>query len=105
MKNIEKYKWLIIASCCSTFTVLIVKHYELYSYNWLLVTAVISECGLIYSYIQLLKRDDLISQFGLVKIMSILLVILPSIILFESKLTIKKIIGLLFGIIAIYLLN
>ena len=105
IENIQKYKWLIIASFCSALTVLMVKQYEqLTNYLYLLVVA-LSEIGLIYGYIQLLQKGDLITEFALVKIISILIVLLPSIMFFGSILTTKKIIGLIFGIIAIYLLN
>jgi multidrug transporter EmrE-like cation transporter len=105
IENIQKYKWLIIASFCSALTVLMVKQYEQSTnYLYLLVVA-LSEIGLIYGYIQLLQKGDLITEFALVKIISILIVILPSMMFFGSILTTKKIIGLIFGIIAIYLLN
>jgi uncharacterized protein (UPF0333 family) len=55
-----------------------------------LLVAVLSEYGLIYSYIQLLKKGDIVTEFALVKIIAILIVIIPSILLFESNLTIEK---------------
>ena len=105
IENIQKYKWLIIASFFSALTILMVKQYEQSTnYLYLLVVA-LSEFGLIYSYIELLKTGELVTLFALVKIISILIVIIPGIIFFGSILTTKKIIGLIFGLIAIYLLN
>jgi multidrug transporter EmrE-like cation transporter len=86
-------------------TVIIIKQYEKSPNNWLLLATVLSEMVLIYSYIKLLKNDNIITLFGLVKFISILLVIAPGIIFFGSKLTIKQIIGIIFAIISIYLLN
>jgi multidrug transporter EmrE-like cation transporter len=102
---LQTYKWLLIASFFSALTILMVKQYEnSTNYLYLLVVA-LSELGLIYSYIELLQKGELVTQFALVKIISILIVILPSIMFFGSELTTKKIIGLMFGMIAIYLLN
>ena len=105
IENIQKYKWLIIASFFSALTILMVKQYEQSTnYLYLLVVA-LSEFGLIYSYIELLEKGELVTLFALVKIISILIAIIPGIIFFGSILTTKKIIGLIFGLIAIYLLN
>jgi hypothetical protein len=60
--------------------------------------------GLIYSYIQLLQRSDIVTGYSMVKIISILIVLLPSLVLLNVKLTNEKIIGILFAIIAMYLL-
>jgi multidrug transporter EmrE-like cation transporter len=104
-ENIQKYKWLFIASFFSALTVIFIKQYDKTGNNWLLLVTALSEIGLIYGYIQLLKNGDLLTLFGLVKIISILLVIIPSIVFFGSKLTIKKIIGIILAMISIYLLN
>jgi|LakMenEpi03Aug12_release.lakeMendotaPanAssembly.Ray.scaffolds.fasta_scaffold1050635_1 hypothetical protein len=105
IENIQIYKWLLLASFFSALTILMVKQYEKsMNYLYLLVVA-LSEFGLIYSYIELLKKGELVTQFALVKIISILIVIILGIIFFGTGLTTKKIIGLLFGMIAIYLLN
>lgn len=105
IENIQSYKWLFMASFFSSLTIIIIKYYETNKNNlWLLVVA-LSECGLIYSYIKLLKNDDILTQYSLVKIIAILIVIIPSTLFFGSKLTIRKIIGLIFGISSIYLLK
>jgi hypothetical protein len=70
-----------------------------------LLVTVLTEVVLIYSYINLLKNDNIITIVALVKIITILMVIVPSIIFFGSELTIKKIFGIIFALIAIYLLN
>ena len=105
VKNIQINMLLFLASFFSALTIIIIKQYEKSSNIWLLLAVALSEIGLIYSYIQLLKSDNIITLFGLVKIIAILMVIVPGIIFFESKLTIKQIIGLIFAVIAIYLLN
>ena len=104
-ETIKIYKWLFIASFFSALTVILIKQYEKYTNNWLLLITALSEFGLIYSYIQLLKNDDILTQFALVKMIAILMIIIPNILLFESVLTMKQIVGLIFAVIAIYLLK
>ena len=105
LENIQMPKWLFIASFFSALTVIIIKQYKKTANNWLLLVTALSETGLIYSYIKLLKNDDILTQFALVKIIAIIMIIAPSILLFGSEVTTNKIIGLIFAIIAIYLLK
>ena len=102
---LQTYKWLLLASFFSALTILVIKYYEKNSNNLLLLIAALSETGLIYSYIQLLKKDDILTKFSLVKIIAILIVIIPSMLFFGTELTTSKIFGLLFGIASIYLLK
>ena len=105
IENIQKYKWLLLASFFSALTILMIKLYEKSINYFYLLVAALSEFGLIYSYIELLEKGELVTQFSLVKIISILIVLIFGIIFFGSELTTKKIIGLIFGMIAFYLLN
>lgn len=52
----------------------------------------------------MLQNGDILTGFSLVKIISILIVIFPSIMFLDVELTNKKIIGLIFAFVAIYLL-
>jgi len=105
LENIQMSKWLFFSSFFSALTIIIIKQYEKTANNWLLLVTALTETGLIYSYIKLLKNDDILTQFALVKIIAIIMIIAPSILLFGSEVTTKKIIGLIFAIIAIYLLK
>ena len=67
-------------------------------------------CLLFYSvmiaiYIKLLRNDGLNKVYTLVQILQVILVVLMGILFFNEKLSLNIIIGLLFGIVAIYLLN
>ena len=104
-ENIQMPKWLFFASFFSALTIIIIKQYEKTANNWLLLVTALTETGLIYSYIKLLKNDDILTQFALVKMVAIIMIIAPSILLFGSEVTTNKIIGLIFAIIAIYLLK
>ena len=56
-------------------------------------------------YIKLLRNDGLNKVYTLVQILQVILVVLMGILFFNEKLSLNIIIGLLFGIVAIYLLN
>jgi multidrug transporter EmrE-like cation transporter len=104
-ENIQLSKWLFFSSFFSALTIIIIKQYEKTANNWLLLVTALTETGLIYSYIKLIKNDDILTQFALVKMVAIIMIIAPSILLFGSEVTTNKIIGLIFAIIAIYLLK
>jgi hypothetical protein len=103
-KNIQINWWLFMASFFSALTVVIVKYYVKYGHKGLLLLAMISEAGLIYGYIWILQNKDILTEFALVKILSILFVIIPSIMFFGSELTVKTVLGLIAAVVAIYLL-
>ena len=104
-KNIQNYIWLFISSFFSALTIVLIKYYQHFHNNWFLLATLLSETVLIYCYMQILNYDDILTQFSLVKIIAILLVAVPSILLAWTKLTKTKIFGIIFGIIAIYLLK
>lgn len=104
IENIQLYKWLLIASFFSALTIISIKYSLKNKNKYLLLVTTLSEIGLIYSYIQMLQTGDILTGFSLVKIISILIVIFPSIMFLDVELTNKKIIGLIFAFVAIYLL-
>ena len=111
LKNIDmlniiiNHKWLLISAFFSALTVTIVKFYETNKNIGLLALALASETGLIYGYVQILTQKDILTDFALVKIISILFLFLPSIYFFGTKLTKSKILGLILASISMYLLN
>ena len=105
IQNFKFYKWLLIASFFSALTIISIKYHLKYPDKYLLLVTVLSEIGLIYSYIQMLQNGDILTGFSLVKIISILIVLFPSILFLSVELTNRKIIGLIFAFIAIYLLS
>lgn len=104
IENIQLHKWLLIASFFSALTIISIKYSLKNKNNYLLLVTTLSEIGLIYSYIQMLQNGDILTGFSLVKIISILIVLFPSIMFLDVELTNKKIFGLIFAFVAIYLL-
>ena len=105
IENIQNYKWLLTSSFFSVLAIVLVKYYSNFKNNWLLILALLCECVILYSYVQILNYGDILTQYALVKIIAILLVSVPSILLAWTKLTISKAFGIIFGIVAIYLLK
>ena len=105
-QNIQiDYYWPFIAAFFSALTIILIKYYVKTSNYFLLLFVLLSEISLVCSYIKLLETGNVVIQFALVKIISIFFVLLPGIIFFDTKLTNYKILGLILGIISIYLLN
>ena len=104
IQNFKFYKWLLLASFFSALTIISIKYHLKYPDTYLLLVTVLSEIGLIYSYINMLQNGDILTGFSLVKIISILIVLFPSILFLDVELTNKKIFGLIFAFISIYLL-
>lgn len=99
------YKYLLLASFFSALTMISVKLFVKYTNIYFLLLALLSDIGLVYSYINMLQQKaDILNAFSLVKIISILILLFPSIIYFDTELTNNTIIGLIFTFIAIYLL-
>lgn len=104
IENIQIYKWILIASFFSALTIISIKYYLIEENIYLLLITILSEIGLIYSYIQMFENYNLLIGFSLVKIISILIVLIPSILFLNVKLTNTKIVGLIFALVSIYLL-
>lgn len=101
---IINYSWLILASFFSALTVITIKYYLKYKNKNILLLTVLVDIGLIYSYIRLLQKYDILTSFLLVKIISVLIVLLAGIMIWDVKLTNQKIIGIIFAFITMYLL-
>lgn len=105
IQSIILHKWILISSFFSALTIIVIRYYLKYKNIYLLLVAMISEIGLIYSYINMLKKGDILTDFALVKIISVLIIIFPSMMFLDVELTNRKILGLLFAFMSIYLLS
>lgn len=102
---LNSYKWLFFTSFFSALTIIIIKYYQKIQNIWLLLVALFSEICLIYGYVNILKNNDILTEFALIKIIAIIMIVIPSIILFKTELTTSKIFGLIFGSLSLYLLK
>ena len=104
-ENEELYKWITISSFCSALPIIFIKLFFISDYNWFILFAFIFQLMATVSYIKLFSMGDILLLFVLVKLFSVLIVFIASIIFFKTKLTIRKILGISFAIASIYLLE
>lgn len=96
--------WLLYCAFCAAISIIFVKYFVNTNKYIYLILAIISEIGIIYGYVHMLKYSTMLVQYTLVKLLSIVLVFLASILLFKTEITWKKSIGIILAIIAILLL-
>jgi drug/metabolite transporter (DMT)-like permease len=96
--------WLIYSSSCAAMSIIFVKYFVDTKKYIYIILAILSEIGLIYGYIHLLKYSSILVQYTLVKIISILLVFIATLFLFKTELSWRKGLGILLAILAIFLL-
>jgi multidrug transporter EmrE-like cation transporter len=97
--------WIFIASIFASSAVICLQMYTKEKNNMWLVLSLLSYCMLMYSYINLFLNFNIVIVYPFVKIISILLVVLSSLLFFNSQLNIKIGFGILFGLISVYLLS
>jgi len=105
IKYIQLYKYVLLASFFSALTIISIKLFVKYTNIYFLLLVALSDIALVYSYFNMLQKGDIFTEFSLVKIISILILLFPSIMYFDVELTNNKIIGLIFAFVAIYLLS
>lgn len=97
--------WFLVSAIAAAIPIPFLKQYTLtHNYQWV-IFSIISYMVLILSYIQLLRGRDIIVVYPFLKILSVLVVIITGILFFQDVPEILTIIGIILGIIAIYLLS
>ena len=97
--------WIIIAAACAASLVTLVKLYiKSKKFKWV-VLSFMSFVILFFAYSIILVKGDIIIIYSIVKILSILIVVLFGVLIFKEKINFKIGMGILFGIISIYLLS
>ena len=101
-----QYGWFFVAAITSASTINLVKQYTVSNDMKWLVFAFVLYILLLYSYVQLLnEKENLSVLYPMTKIMSILIVIAIAVLYYNETLEWKNIVGVLLGIIGIFLLN
>jgi len=97
--------WIIIAASCAASLATFVKLYiKSKNYKWF-IFSFMSFLTLFFAYSIILLKGDVIIIYSVVKILSILIVVLFGVLIFKEKINLKIGIGILLGIISIYLLS
>jgi len=97
--------WLLMGALTSAFPILFIKYYDATKEFYWIIFTILCYIFLTYVYVHILKTKDFATQYILIKVLSILLVLMFSIFLYNNKLDTKTIIGILLGITSIYLLS
>lgn len=92
---------IIIASIIAILPLYFIKKYIQYNKKYYIGITIILYCILTYLYINIFRKGDLSSYYVILQILQILLVVVAGLLLFNEKINIKKIMGIIFGIISI----
>lgn len=95
----------IIASIIAIIPIFLIKQYIKYNKFYYLFYSLLSYILLIYIYINIFTLAEVSSSYVILQLMQILIVILISLLLFDEHLTLTKVLGLIFAILSILLLN
>ena len=102
---VSTYFWIIISAILSGISIATLKQYTITkNIRWLLLTVVLFLI-LIVTYHNSFCGNDITTIYPMVKILTVRLVVLFGVFIFDEKLTIKHIFGLMLGCIGLYLLS
>ena len=96
--------YLFLATIIAILPIVFIKKYIMTKEMYNLILALILYVLLLFSYIKLFETEQVSSTYTILQILQILIMIGVGIIIFNESLTINKSLGIIFGIISIYLL-
>ena len=96
--------WIILASLIALLPVFLIKKYTKTDNMMYIIFALCSYILLTYFYIKIFRVGELSTYYIILQILQIVLVIIGSMILFNEEINKRKIIGIILGIISIYIL-
>lgn len=96
--------WFILAVIMSAMPMPLIKKYLTTNNIFYLLVCGFIYIILTYGYVQILKNHTISKMYPLLKILSIILVFFIGVFFFNDELKLKNIIGIIMGIVAIYLL-
>ena len=97
--------YTFLAAFFAALPLLLVKEYWKTKNVSLILLSVLCYIGLIYCYVILTEKGNISLFYPYLKILSILLVLSFGVFVFEEKLNLFNIFGIIFGIVAIILLS
>ena len=102
---VYKYLIILVAAVLSILPVIIIKKYACDGEWHIFVLALIAQLFVNLCYLALCKTYDSSTMFTMIKFLSIILIVIIGFIFLEEKITIARIIGIIMGIVAIYLIS
>ncbi len=96
--------WIIIATIIALIPILLIKQYIITKNFNYLILALLTYIVLIICYINIFSHNIISTTYTILQILQILTMVIIGIILYKENINFNKIIGLILGIISIYLL-
>jgi len=97
--------WFLIAAIAAALPIPFIKIYtETKKFIWIFLS-MFSYLILILSYSIILTDKNISIIYPILKVLSVIIVVIAGIIVFKNNLDMKTIIGIIFGIISIYILS
>jgi multidrug transporter EmrE-like cation transporter len=104
MSQLNQWIWLIMAAIAAALPLPLIKKYNTSNNHIYLIGSAVSYMILILSYVIILRTNNMITIYPFLKILSIVIVILFGWFVFHENFTTKNVIGIILGLIAMYLL-
>ena len=97
--------WIFIGAALAAIPLPLIKLYNNTKNIGYMIISIIFYIALIFVYSLILKSYDMSKIYPCLKILSILIVIIAGVFMFNEKMTTKHIIGIIFALVGIYLLT
>jgi drug/metabolite transporter (DMT)-like permease len=94
-------KLIILASIIALLPLYCIKKYLQTNNKYYIIFCILLYCVLTYLYINIFRNGELSNYYVILQILQILIVVIFGLLLFNEKINIKKIFGIIFGIISI----
>ncbi len=104
MADMTEWIWYLVAIIAAALPVAFIKKYNDSGNKIYLLAAIILYIVLITAYIRILKTHEMATIYPFLKILSIIIVVFTGVIWFGDQLHPKDIIGIILGLVALYLL-
>ena len=96
--------WIILAVISASLQVVFVKKYTQTNLWYWFGLSILASLFLLVAYVKSFNGHNVSIIYPIIKILSIIIVIITGDVFFKNKITIKSIVGIILGIISIYLL-
>lgn len=97
--------WFLVAIINSALASILAKYYVVTNNILYLYSAIFCNIFLVFAYVNIFSSTDISTGYACIKVIAIILVSITGFLFLNETCNINKIIGLLFGIMAIYCLS
>lgn len=97
--------WYTLGALLSALPIIFVKRYLTDHENIWIILAIVMNALLIYVYFILFQIHNTAISYSVIKILSVIIIVLIGIFIYCEKINIKITFGLIFGLLALYLLS